>query len=276
VPSAPDPRPLAGRTILAVFAHPDDESLACGGTIARAVDAGARVVLHCASRGERGSVWDRALVPDGNVGRVRTRELRAAAEVLGIGELVVGNHPDGCLRWANVTVLRAEIMKTIRRCRPDAVITFDEDGLYWHADHIGLHERTTTAVGSFGADAPPLYYATLRKGAMRELVDASRGTGGAQIDPGFWGIQPDAFGVATEPPTLVVDVDKWITRKLAAMRCHTTQMGRNNPIAWIGEDETRRWLGIELFRRAPGDSPAAGVLEELGEPTSSNSWTTPI
>ena len=69
-------RPLAGRTVLAIFAHPDDESLACGGTLARLADAGVRVVLLCASRGESGSVSDPALVPDGDLGRVR--DARAA------------------------------------------------------------------------------------------------------------------------------------------------------------------------------------------------------
>src|SRR5262249_57138428 len=67
---------LAGRTVLGIFAHPDDESLACGGTFARLADAGARVVLLCASRGEGGSVSDPSLVPDGDLGRVRERELR--------------------------------------------------------------------------------------------------------------------------------------------------------------------------------------------------------
>jgi N-acetyl-1-D-myo-inositol-2-amino-2-deoxy-alpha-D-glucopyranoside deacetylase len=263
VPATADRRQLAGRTILAVFAHPDDESLACGGTIARAAAAGARVVLHCASRGERGSVSDRNLVPDGNVGRARTLELFAAAEMLGVSEVVVGSHPDGCLRWANVTALRAEIMMSVRHCRPDAVITFDEDGLYWHADHIGVHERTTTGVGSLGADAPPLYYVALPRGAMRDLIAASQKKGGTQPDPAFWGISPDAFGIATKPPDFAIDVHEWIARKLAAMRCHRTQMGRNNPIAWIDEEEALQWLGTELFRRAPGASGSGDVLETL-------------
>src|SRR3989454_8195873 len=89
-----DARILTGRTILAVFAHPDDESLACGGTLARAADAGAHIVLLCATRGERGSVSDAALVPDGDLGRVRTSELREAAAILGVTDVAHFDHPD--------------------------------------------------------------------------------------------------------------------------------------------------------------------------------------
>jgi N-acetyl-1-D-myo-inositol-2-amino-2-deoxy-alpha-D-glucopyranoside deacetylase len=266
VPAQPEPGVLAGRTVLAVFAHPDDESLACGGTIARAAAEGARVVLFCASRGERGSVSDRALLGDGGLGPVRARELQDAARALGVAELVIQNHPDGNLQWAEVTELRAEIMMTVLRCRPDAVITFDEDGLYWHRDHIGVHERVTSAISSFGEEAPPLYYATLPKGAMREIVKAAEAKRGESGAPGFWGIQPDAFGVATEPPSFIVDVERYVVHKLAALRCHVTQLGRNHPLAWIDEADARRWLSIERFRRAPGGSNCPGVLERLGKP----------
>jgi N-acetyl-1-D-myo-inositol-2-amino-2-deoxy-alpha-D-glucopyranoside deacetylase len=266
VPAGPETGLLAGRTILAVFAHPDDESLACGGTIARSVAEGARVVLFCASRGERGSVADPARIREDGLGTVRARELADAARTLGVAELIIETHPDGSLQWADVTELRAEIMMTVLRCRPDAVITFDEDGLYWHRDHIGVHERTTTAIASFGEGAPPLYYATLPKGAMREIAraaDAKRGVGEA---PGFWGIQPDAFGVATEPPTFVIDVERYVDRKLAALRCHATQLGPHHPLTWIDQADVRRWLGIERFRRAPGASTRQGILEGLGQP----------
>ena len=147
--------PLAGRTVLGIFAHPDDESLACGGTLARLADAGCRVIVVCASHGEAGSISDPALVPDGDLGGVRVRELRDAAAVLGVADVIVLDHPDGDLRWDDVPELHAEIVALIQRYRPDAVITFAEDGLYWHLDHIGVHERTYTAVRSRGAGWAP-------------------------------------------------------------------------------------------------------------------------
>jgi len=137
---------VEGSTVLAIFAHPDDESLACGGTLARLADAGVRIVVMCASRGEAGSISDPSLVTDGDLGRARERELREAAAILGVAEVIVMDHPDGDLRWDHVPELHEEIVAAIRRYRPEAVITFAEDGLYWHLDHVGVHERTIVSV----------------------------------------------------------------------------------------------------------------------------------
>jgi LmbE family N-acetylglucosaminyl deacetylase len=261
MPEAPD---FSGRTILAVFAHPDDESIACGGTLARLADAGATVILLCASRGECGSVSDGALVSDGDLASVRSRELEEAARVLGVAEVLLFHHPDGDLRWADVPQLHAEIVSTIERFRPDGVITFAEDGLYWHLDHIGVHERTYTAVRSFGPDAPPLYYVTMPKGIMRDVVDAAIANGLSK-DSSLWGIEPDAFGDHAKPPTFVVDVRPWVSRKLAAIRSHRTQVGANSPFKQIGDTQARELLGFEPFRRAPTESSWDSVIEQLGE-----------
>ena len=161
---ARDRATLAGRTALAIFAHPDDESLACGGTLARLSDAGVRVVLLCASRGERGRTADPSLVPHGNLGEVRSQELRDAAAILGLSDLIILNHPDGDLRWDHVKELHDDIVSAIGTHKPEVVITFDEDGLYWHLDHIGVYERTSTAVSSLGADRPALYHVTMPRG----------------------------------------------------------------------------------------------------------------
>lgn len=261
----PSRRPLSGRTVLAVFAHPDDESLACGGTLARLADAGARVAILCASHGENGSVSDPALVQGSDLGTVRVRELREAAAVLGARDVLVFDHPDGDLRWAHVQALRAEIIMTIERFRPDVVITFGEDGLYWHLDHVGVHERTTMAIRTIGSEAPPLYYVTLPVGVMAEIVNAARARGGAPADSSLWGIAPDVFGVHAAPPSFVVDVREWVPRKMTALRCHRTQLGPQSPFAWIDDDDARRWLGIEQFRRAPTPGIDTDVLEQLGE-----------
>jgi len=256
---------LSGRSVLVVFAHPDDESLACGGTLARLSDAGVRVVLLCASRGEAGSISDPSLAPDGDLAAVRSRELADAAAILGLAEVIVGDHPDGDLRWADVPELHREIVALLEQHQPAAVITFAEDGLYWHLDHIGVHERTYTAVKSFGDAAPPLYYVTMPKGIMRAVVDAALANGAAPSDRGVWGIHADAFGDAAIAPTIAVDVRPWVARKLAALWCHRTQMGAQNPLAAITEDQARAWLGTEYFRRSPLAGRNESPLEQLGE-----------
>jgi LmbE family N-acetylglucosaminyl deacetylase len=261
MPEAPD---FSGRTILAVFAHPDDESLACGGTLARLSDAGARVVVVCASRGERGSLTDRSLLSDGDLAGARVHELHEAARVLGVAEVIVLQHPDGDLRWANVPQFHAEIVSAIERYHPDGVITFAEDGLYWHLDHIGVHERTYTAVKSLGAAAPPLYYVTMQQGVMREIVDAAI-SNGLRPESNPFDIEPDAFGDHAKPPTFVVDVHDWVPRKLAALRCHRTQIGPNNPLQHLTEEQARRLLGVEQFRRSPLDAGWTSIIEQLGE-----------
>jgi LmbE family N-acetylglucosaminyl deacetylase len=252
-------------TVLVVFAHPDDESLTCGGTIARLAAAGAKVVLLCASRGERGSISDPSLVPDGDLAAVRSRELHDAAAILGISEVIVLDHRDGNLRWQAVPELHAEIVRVVEQHRPSAVITFDEDGLYWHLDHIGVHERTYTAMLSLGAEAPPLYYVTIPKGIMSEVVQAAREHDADVPDTSVWGIVPDAFGAGATPATLTVDVRDWVPRKLAAIRCHRTQFGPRHPILRITDEQARRWLGMEYFRRADIPGMAGSTLESIGE-----------
>jgi N-acetyl-1-D-myo-inositol-2-amino-2-deoxy-alpha-D-glucopyranoside deacetylase len=258
------------KTVLAVFAHPDDESLLCGGTLARLADAGVRTVLICGSYGERGSVSDPALLGGADLGTVRVAELRAAAQVLGVADVIPLDHRDGDLRWYDVAEFHAEIVEAIQHYKPEAVITFAENGLYWHLDHIGVHERTYTAVKSLGAAAPPLYYVTMPKGIIRRVVEAARQKVEA-TESSFWGLEPDAFGEADLSESFTVDVRPWVAKKMAALRCHRTQMGPRNPIAWITEDDARRLLGVEYFKRSPLDcSLAHSVLEDLAEPVTSS------
>jgi len=250
----------AAQTVVAVFAHPDDESLACGGTLARLSDAGMHVVLVCASRGERASTSRPD--EDRELGRMRATELTAAATTLGMSEVIILDHPDGELRWAQGTEFRAELTLLLERRQPAAVITFGEDGLYWHDDHIGIFEHTTAVVGALGSRAPALYYVTMVPGVMTEIVAAARERGWTAPSQGFWSLPPDAFGFAARPATIIVDVAPWATRKLAAIQCHRSQVGVGHPLE-LDEPAAMRWLGVEHFHRA--DLPSAGsqILESL-------------
>ena len=257
--SASHTRPLEGTTVLGVFSHPDDESLACGGTLARLADAGARIVLVCATRGERGSPT--GPFQDDALGTQRVAELRAAASLLGVVEVTVLDYEDGNLKWARATELQADISSCLRRYRPSVVITFGKDGLYWHPDHIATHEQTAASVRIVSPPAPALYYVTLPPGALRGIVDVATARGWVAPPAGFWSLDPDAFGAETAPPTLVVDVKRWTARKRAALRCHRSQFGVNGPFSLLDESDAHRWLGSECFHRALDVGSNAYLLE---------------
>jgi LmbE family N-acetylglucosaminyl deacetylase len=253
--------PLSGKTVLAVFAHPDDESLACGGTLARLSDEGARVVLLCASHGELGRIAEAAR--DGQPDSIRAKELWKAAEALAISDVLLFHHPDGELQWNQVAGLLAEIMMTVRRFKPDAVITFGRDGLYWHRDHIGIFERTLKALSLVGPLVPPVYCVTMPQNVMPSIAHFAEASGWKAPETGFWSLTPDAFGDAADPPTIALDVRAWAEQKLTAIRCHRSQTGPEDPFGLMNADQAREWLGVEHFHRAAIATAMPGLLESL-------------
>lgn len=246
-----------GPSLLAVFAHPDDESLACGGLLALCAGQGVGVSLLCLTRGELGGDPD-----------ARERELDAAARALGVGDVVLLDHEDGMLSWIEPARVEADIASAIARFRPDVVVTFDEDGLYWHPDHIAVHERTTAAVSGLGAAAPALRYVSMPAGAMRALVEAA---GGRARRPGILGVEDvDAFGAGAPPPSLVVDAGACAVRKLAALRCHRTQV-EGSALDLLDERDAARLLGTEHYREAAVGAPGESFLERFGVPAGARS-----
>lgn len=250
---------FSGHSLLAVFAHPDDESIACGGLLARCAELGARVSLICVTHGESGNG-----APAGELGRIRAGELESAARILGIAEVVLLDYQDGFLPWVDDTELEQRLAAEMRRIAPDVVITFGADGLYWHPDHIAVHERTTAAVASLGRTAPALYYVTMPPGIMRALADTYPPDGRT---PGATGTilgvsDPDAFGAAAQPPTLIIDTGTGAAAKLAALKCHRTQIA-SGVIGRIPDGEVPRLLSVEYFHRAPVGAAGEAFIERL-------------
>src|SRR5262245_57431267 len=136
--------------LMAVLAHPDDESLGFGGTLAKYASEGVETYLVTATRGEAGRYRghrDTEQHPGPlELGRIREAELRAAASVLGIRELSFLDYRDQELDRANPREAVARIASHLRRMRPDVVITFGPDGAYGHPDHIAICQYTTAAV----------------------------------------------------------------------------------------------------------------------------------
>jgi LmbE family N-acetylglucosaminyl deacetylase len=242
-------------TMLGIFAHPDDESLACGGLVARAAALGARVVLVSLTRGEGGPTGDGDAAA---LGARRIEEYSAAARVLGAEAAVVLDHADGMLPWLDHAALERDIrqlLATSARCRRDV----RADGLYWHPDHISVHERVTAVVTALGPAAPALFYASMPPGQMRAVAARA---GGADVVPGLH--DPDAFGAAAPPPTLVIDAGSLAARKLAAIRCHVSQFAAS-AFAMLTADDAAL-IAHEHYRRADVGAAGLTLLDRIGTP----------
>ena len=256
------PRDLDGRSLLAVFAHPDDESLAAGGLLSWCAARGARVSLLCLSRGEAGHGGG-----EGDLGAVRALELREAAKVLGLAEYVLLSHPDGMLPWLEDGELERDIATAIRDGSPDVVVTFGEDGLYWHPDHVAVHQATRDVVFVLGPVAPALYYVTMPPGQMQAVLAAAAPRLTASSRRDILGIEDAAaFGAAAAPPTLVLHTGPFAARKLSALRCHRTQVA-GGPFDHLSAAEAETLLGVEHYRRADFGSAAPAFIERLATPS---------
>ena len=150
------------RRLLAVVAHPDDETFGCGGTLAKYSGDGVQVSLVCATRGEAGEISHPDLATKADLGAVRERELRAASRILGINDLTILDYRDSgmagssenkhpkALCQADKTTLTGMIVEAIRRLRPQVLVTFDAGGGYGHPDHIAIHDATLAAFHASG------------------------------------------------------------------------------------------------------------------------------
>ena len=245
---------MSAGCVLAAFAHPDDESLLAAGTLASCAAVAASVVLVCATRGELGASGSRGASTREAHGAVRERELRAAGKALGaIGVECLGL-PDGGLAWVDRPAVEVELVATLRRWWPQVVLTFGPEGLYWHPDHIAVHELVCAALDILARESllPRLDYATWPQGWMSELV-AAVGSRGLPTD--LFGLSPEAFGAPEASITTVRDVRPFLPAKLRALRSHRSQLRACRLLQEIPEDIAEEFLGREFFVAArPGRS----------------------
>jgi LmbE family N-acetylglucosaminyl deacetylase len=255
--------------VLAVFAHPDDESLLAGGTLAACARARLDVGVLSLTRGELGEAAEPG---HDDLATVRARELEAAGRILGATWTECLPFPDGALEWADAGAVREVVAERIARHEPGAVITFSPEGLYWHADHLATHRITVEAVAE-AAGAASLYGATWPAGLAGRVVDEARERGRPAE---LWGLDPTAFGAPEETITTVLDVSAHLETKLAALGAHRTQLGSDHLLSNLPPDLAATLLGREYFveLRSPAGSadwlaaaanlPTSQVPEGLG------------
>lgn len=170
--------------LLAVLAHPDDESMGFGGALAKYAAEGVETFLVTATRGQRGRYKGHRDGPDypgpEALGRIREAELRAAAATLGVREVSVLDYGDQQVDAASPAELVAVVAAHICRIRPQVVMTFGPDGVYGHPDHIAISQATTAAVASAarpGGEAAPhavskLYHMAWSQGTADAYLEA--------------------------------------------------------------------------------------------------------
>ncbi|MBW4841618.1 MAG: PIG-L family deacetylase [Paenibacillaceae bacterium] len=148
-----------GKTIAFVYAHPDDETFGCSYLIRQIADEGGTAVLLTATRGDAGKTGHLGEMSREQLAARRDKELDKAAAILGISVVEQLGLPDGKLKEADPAMLQAKIADFLQRHQAEVVVTFPEDGLSGHSDHIVIHHAVNEVV--FGGQAPSvekLYY----------------------------------------------------------------------------------------------------------------------
>ncbi|MFN7976956.1 MAG: PIG-L family deacetylase [Vicinamibacterales bacterium] len=243
--------------LMAVLAHPDDESLGFGGTLARYAAEGVRVSLVTATRGQAGRFRGIAPSAVGHPGRAalaaqRERELRAAAAVLGVASLDVLEHDDGALADAAPRRVIGEIAEAIRRERPDVVVTFAPDGAYGHPDHIAISQHALAAVveaASTGGAAPT--HAVRKAYVLAWPADVW-----AAYQSAFTSLVSRVDGVerrATPWPdwaiTTTIDTRACWPTVWRAVQCHDSQIGAYAVLQTLGADDHSALWGRQSYYR---------------------------
>lgn len=247
--------------LMTIFAHPDDESFGCAGTLARATRLEYPVAVVCATRGEEGQIADPALATADNLGVVREQELRTAMTAVGVRDVTFLDYIDGHLAEADHDEALSKVVAQIRRFRPDVVLTFDPKGGYGHVDHMAIHRLVVEGVAaaadpacfSSQGDQPhrvrKVYYTAFPRERMLQMRDEARARGEDFMpggDEATIPIEEMGFPMA-EIRTFVTLNDEEFAAKLAAVTAHKTQLPADNPWAQATPEQLRGFMGTEAF-----------------------------
>ncbi len=278
------------RRLLLVHAHPDDETIGTGATMAKYAAEGALVTLVTCTLGEEGEILVPGLVhlaadaSDG-LGEHRIGELAAAMEALGVGDhrflggpgrfrdsgmmgTPQNDRPDTFWQ-ADVDEAAGELVAVIREVRPQVLITYDERGGYGHPDHIQANRVATRAM-ELAADASyapelgeiwriaKLYHSAVPRSVLQAGIDHLRASG----DSDFFGVESAEelpFGVDDSLITTEVDARDHLEAKVAAMRAHATQIAVDGPFFALSNNIGQKAFGVEHYVLVHGErGPTVG------------------
>jgi N-acetyl-1-D-myo-inositol-2-amino-2-deoxy-alpha-D-glucopyranoside deacetylase len=278
------------RRLLLVHAHPDDETINNGATMARYVAEGAQVTLLTCTLGEEGEI----LVPElaqlaadqaDQLGGYRIWELRGAMDALGVNDIrflggpgryrdsgmmgvPANSHPRAF--WnADLDEAIAHAVAVVREVRPQVVVTYDENGGYGHPDHIQAHR---VAMGAVAAAADPayrpdlgaawtvakVYWCCVPRSVLQQGIDAMAAAGEKSFFEGVTSADEIPFGVPDEDVDAAVSGRAFVAQKDAAMRAHPTQILVDGPFFALSNNLGLEVLGVEYYRLVQGERGPAG------------------
>jgi len=232
-------------TLMAVFAHPDDEAFAVGGTLAKYAAQACDVYLVSATRGEAGEIRDSDLATAANLPQVREQELRCACQVYGIHPPRFLDYVDGQLAIVHQGQAVGKLVRLIRELRPQVLLTFGPDGVYGHYDHIAAHRWTTIAFGLAADEScfpdqiagrctphqvSKLYYQVLPRDVLTAMSQNGR-PASVMMD----GVPFAMVGYSGDEITTVIDIGEHLQTKLRGLQCHATQIDWRNIPYEIGQ-----------------------------------------
>ncbi|HZU81252.1 MAG TPA: PIG-L family deacetylase [Acidimicrobiales bacterium] len=247
----------------AVFfhAHPDDEAIATGGTMAAMAADGHRVVLVTATRGELGEVPEGLLEPGEDLASRRDKELAAACDVLGVSRHVNLGYGDSGMAGepsnerpesfhrADVEEAAGALAALLREEQADVLTIYDEHGGYGHPDHIQVHRVGMRAAELAGVDR--VFMATINRDHMERLAAAAVEMGlempGGEDPPDM-----DDLGVEESRITTAVDVHAFLEVKRRAMAAHASQIGETSFFLGLPPDAFAMAWGTEWYIRVGG------------------------
>jgi N-acetyl-1-D-myo-inositol-2-amino-2-deoxy-alpha-D-glucopyranoside deacetylase len=271
-----------GFRVLLVHAHPDDETINNGATMAMYAALGASVTLVTCTRGEEGEV----LIPElshlaanatDSLGQHRVTELALAMKELGVadhrflGEGVTlfrdsgmmgtepNNRPD--VFWqADLEEASDLLVRIIDEVKPHVLITYDEFGGYGHPDHIQAHRVAMRATEKSAWDIPKIYWNVIPISVIQEGIDAMKG-----IDSDFWGAEKAEDLPFAKDDSFVhalVDGNAYVEKKMNAMKAHATQIAVDGPFFALSNNVGLQVWGNEYYTLVKGEK--SGPFNEKG------------
>ena len=262
-----------GRRLLLVHAHPDDESIGTGATMAKYAAEGAGVTLVTCTIGELGEIIPPDLAhlaadADGGLGEHRIGELAAACAALGVTDYrflggagrwhdsgmmgTPANDWPGSFWRADVDEAAGELLTVIREVRPQVMISYDDNGFYGHPDHIQAYRVAWRAFALADNLVSKFYAMTVPKSVLAQAIELIRGRESGEFSGGPDFTRAESaddlpYGVPDDVVTTNIDATSYLDAKIEAMRAHATQISVHSPFFALSNNVGQLAFGHEYY-----------------------------